>query len=107
MREVSAHSGTSGRRTPGGYAWFAAMVGGWVAFFTLLLLSESSLGDLWHELRGLTLVLEGLVWLLLFPFVLALGVWDSSWEGWVRVGLVSCFALAWSFMFWPRRNAGA
>lgn len=104
MSAISAHSRISAPRAPGGYVWFAAMVGGWVTFFALLLLSEPILGDLWHEIRGLPLVLEGLVWFLLFPFVLALGVWDSSWEGWVRLGLVCGFAVVWSLMFWPRRR---
>jgi hypothetical protein len=40
------------RRTLGGWMWFAAMIGGWALFFGLLLFSEATLSDLWHELRG-------------------------------------------------------
>lgn len=29
---------------------------------------------------------------LFFPFILALGVWDSSWATWLRLFLVGCFA---------------
>jgi len=31
--------------------------------------------------------------------------WESSWDTWLRVLLVCCFALAWSAMFFPRRTA--
>jgi hypothetical protein len=93
------------RRTLGGWIWFAAMVGGWVFFFALVLFYESTLSDLWNELRSWPLIVEGLVWLLLFPLVLATAVWESSWDTWLRVLLVCCFAVAWSAMFFPRRKA--
>lgn len=95
---------TKARRTLGGWIWFALMVGGWVLFFALVLFSEATLSELWRELRSWPIVVEGLVWLLLFPLVLATAVWESSWDGWVRVLLVCCFAGAWSAMFFPRRT---
>jgi hypothetical protein len=55
------------------------MVGGWVVFYALMLFSEPTLGDLREHLRDLPLVVEGVVWLLLFPYVLALTIWESSW----------------------------
>ena len=94
------------RRTLGGWIWFAAMIGGWALFFGLVLFSEATLSDLWEELGSWPLVVEGLVWLLLFPLVLATAVWESSWDDWLRLLLVCCFALAWSAMFVPRRTAG-
>ena len=92
------------RRTVGGYVWFALMIGGWSAFFALLLSSESTLGDVWRDLRDLPLVVEVLVWLALFPFVLATAVWESSWETWLQLLLVCSFALLWSTLFFPRRR---
>jgi hypothetical protein len=102
MSDALTHESALARRTIGGYVWFALMIGGWILFFALLAFSEPTLGELWHDVRDLPLVVEGLVWLLFFPFILALGVWDSSWETWLRLLLVSCFAFAWSFAFWPR-----
>ncbi len=58
-----------------GLLWFGAMVGGWVAFYALMLVDEPTLHDLFADVRGLPLVLEGLVWLAFFPFVLALALW--------------------------------
>jgi hypothetical protein len=64
------------------------MVGGWTAFFALLAFSEPTLGELWHEVRALPLVPEGVVWFVAFPFVLALGICDSAWEAGLRLVLV-------------------
>jgi hypothetical protein len=92
------------RRTVGGYVWFALMVGGWAAFFALLVFSQSTVSELWRELRDLPVVVEGLVWLLLFPFVLATAVWEAAWETWLRLLLVCTFALVWSALFFPRKR---
>jgi hypothetical protein len=92
------------RRPIGGLAWFAAMVSGWLTFYALLLFSEQALSDLWQWIRALPLLIEGLVWLLAFPFVLALGIWDSTWETGLRLLLVSGCAMGWSLAFWPRKE---
>ena len=92
------------RRPIGGLAWFAAMVSGWLTFYALLLFSEQTLSDLWQWIRALPLLVEGLVWLLAFPFVLALGIWDSTWETGLRLLLVGCCAVGWSLAFWPRKE---
>lgn len=83
---------------------FLAMVSGWSAFAALMVFSEPNLGELWRGVRDLPLLVEGLVWLALFPFVFALGIWDSSWEGWLRLVLVGCCAIGWSLAFLPRKT---
>ena len=89
------------RSAKAGLFWFAAMVGGWICFAALLLFSEPTLGDIWEWIRGLPLLVEGLVWLAAFPFVFALGIWESSWGAGLRVALVGCCAVGWSLAFWP------
>jgi hypothetical protein len=88
-----------------GFIWFAAMIGGWIAFFALMLLWEATLGDLSERVRNLPLVVEALVWLALFPYVLSLTIWDSSWDEWLRSGVVALCAVGWSFAFYPWRRA--
>jgi hypothetical protein len=92
------------RRPTVGLVWFAVMVSGWLAFYAFLLFSEQALSDLWQWVRALPLVVEGLVWLVAFPFVLALGIWDSAWETALRLVLVSGCAIGWSLAFWPRKE---
>jgi hypothetical protein len=81
------------------------MVGGWVAFYALMLVDEPAMHDLFANVRGLSLVLEGLVWLAFFPFVLALAVWTSGWDEWFRFTLAVGCAVAWTVMFYPWRRA--
>jgi hypothetical protein len=104
MREALTDATASTHRPLSGWIWFALMIGGWSAFFALVIFAESALSDLWEGLRNLPLLAEGLVWLLFFPLVLATAVWESSWQTWLRVLLVACFALGWSLAFFPRRK---
>jgi hypothetical protein len=103
MTEALAHRGARARRPISGWIWFALMLGGWTMFFALVLFAEATLADLWSGLRDLPLLAEGLVWFLLFPLVLATAVWESSWDTWLRVGLVACFAVGWTTAFFPRK----
>jgi hypothetical protein len=102
MTEAVVRHGARERRPFSGWIWFALMVGGWSTFFALVLFADSTLVDLWSGLRDLPLVVEGVVWFLGFPLVLATAVWESSWQTWLRVLLVACFAVGWTFAFFPR-----
>jgi hypothetical protein len=93
------------QRRTGGLAWFAAIVAGWTAFWALALASDATLADLWHGVRDLPALVEALVWLAAFPFVLALGIWDAGWEPSTRAALVAACTVAWSLAFWPWRRA--
>jgi cell division protein FtsW (lipid II flippase) len=107
MTEVLTQRSAPVHPAVAGWVWFALMIGGWSAFFGLLLFSDSTLDELRQSLRDLPLVIEALVWLLLFPLVLATAVWESSWETWFRLALVCCFALVWSAIFFPRKRSRA
>jgi hypothetical protein len=56
--------------------------------------------------RGLPLVLELGMWVLMLPWLLGLAVWQSSWDGWLRLLVVGGLALGWSLVSWPRSAAG-
>ena len=94
------HDGGWPRRTMG-YAWFAAMIGGWATFYFLMAAAEPTLLGLHDRVTGLPLLVEGLVWLAFFPYVLGLTIWDSGWPEWVRFALVTCCAAGWSLAFYP------
>jgi hypothetical protein len=84
--------------------WFVFMVGMWLAFAGLAVAAPEALDDIWRWAGGLPLVVEAVVWLLLFPWMLGLAVWQSSWEDWLRLLLVSCFAAGWTLVSVPRRT---
>jgi hypothetical protein len=86
-------------RTPSGlfaYASFAIMVGGWLAFAVALVASQQTLD------RDLPLVVEGVVWLLGFPFLIGLAIWQASWDEAVRLTAIAVLAVAYTYMFIPR-----
>ena len=92
-------------RTPSGlfaYASFAIMVGGWVAFALALLVSQHTLDDVWVSVRELPLVIEALVWLLAFPFLVGLAIWEASWDEGARLTAITVLAVAYTYMFVPR-----
>ena len=94
-------------RTPSGlfaYASFAIMVGGWVAFAVALVASQQTLDDVWTSVRDLPLLVEGVVWLLAFPFVIGLAIWQASWDEAVRLTILAVLAVAYTYMFIPRKR---
>ena len=87
-----------------GFLWFAAMLAGWIVFYGLMATSEPTLGELHDRVRELPLLFELLAWLVFFPYVLALTIWESGWAEVTRFALVACCALAWSLAFYPWRR---
>ena len=71
-----------------GSAFLALMAGLWGAFVALLAASPSTLDDAYRWLRELPAVWEALMWLLMLPWTVAYLVYETSWEHWVRVGVL-------------------
>jgi hypothetical protein len=82
--------------------WLLLMVGMWIAF--LIALFANRLDDLWRWARDLPLPLELGLWLLTFPWILGTAIWESSWDAWLRVALVSAFAVGWTLVSVPRAS---
>ena len=74
----------------GGVGWFTVMVGMWSAFSTLLIVSPETLADVWRWLTDLPL---------------ALAVWQSSWEDWLRLLLIALLGAFWTMVSAPRAKA--
>jgi hypothetical protein len=90
------------RPTAGAYAWLGLMVGMWAAFAVLAVTSEDTLARVWDWVAGLPLVLELVAWLLTFPWLLALAVWESAWSDTARVLVVLAIGTAWTLISVPR-----
>jgi hypothetical protein len=78
------------------------MLGGWVAFAVALVASQHTLDDVWTTVRDLPLVAEGVVWLLGFPFLIGLAIWQTSWDQAVRLTVIAVLAVAYTYTFVPR-----
>lgn len=76
----------------------------WLALFAVLLMSQGTLGDVWHQIRDLPLIVQGVLWLLFLPVMAGLAIWEASWP--VLVRLVLILGLAWVnvYLFFPWRR---
>lgn len=86
------------------YFSFAIMVGGWLAFSVALIASRATLDDVWTAIRDLPLLIEFPVWLIGFPFLVGLAIWQASWDETARLAAIAVLALAYTFMFVPRER---
>jgi hypothetical protein len=85
-----------------GYVSFSIMVGGWVAFLIALIVARQTLDDVWTAARDLPLALEALAWVLGFPFLVGLAIWNASWDEAVRLAAVAVLVVIYTYMFRPR-----
>ena len=84
----------------GSTGWFVWMAGMWVVFFVLL--NSGRIDDVATWIRDLPLLLEILVWVVFFPWVLATAAWTSDWSEGLRLTLVILFAATWTIVSIPR-----
>jgi menaquinone-dependent protoporphyrinogen oxidase len=96
-------SDVADQRRASAIAWLLWMVGVWAAFFGLLV--QGRLDDVFGWLHDLPVVAEVAAWIVLLPWMLGMLVWNSSWPGFVRLGLVAAFAAFW--ILTARSAAGA
>ena len=91
---------------PGNFAYFSftIMITGWTLFAIALLVSQGTLDDVWNAVRDLPLIPELAVWLVGFPFLLGLAVWESAWDPTVRGTLLTLVMVAYTLMFVPRER---
>jgi hypothetical protein len=79
----------------------------WIGFGVALVASQGSLDAAWAWLRGLPLILQGVVWLLFLPVTFGLWVWETTWPLVVRLILVAGVA-GWNLLvFLPRAVTAA
>jgi hypothetical protein len=81
---------------------FLAFVVMWAAFTVALVWSQGSLDPAWQWVRGLPLVLQGLVWLLFLPVTFGLWVWETTWPVIVRLVVIGGVAFWNLLIFLPR-----
>lgn len=74
----------------------------WIAFAWALIASQGSLEAAWQWIRGLPLILQGVVWLLFLPVVLGLWIWHTDWALVWRLVLVAGIGFWNVYLFYPR-----
>ena len=78
----------------------------WIAFAVGLIWSQGSLDQAWATVRGLPLIAQGVVWLLLLPAMAGLWIWETTWPIIVRLVLILGIA-GWNLLVLLPRAAQA
>lgn len=82
---------------------FAILTVLWLGFGAALLFNRAHLDSAWQAFRGLPMIAQLGVGLLLLPLVLGLWIWQMPWPFWVRLVLVIGLAWATVYTFLPRQ----
>jgi hypothetical protein len=83
-------------------ASFAILALLWLSFGAALLFNRQLLAKAWQLFRGLPLLIQLALALLILPVVLGLWIWHTSWPAWLRLTLVAGLAVATIYTFFPR-----
>ena len=67
------------------FAIFAVI---WIAFAAGLIFSQGSVDQAWQTVRGLPLIVQIVVWVVLLPVMVGLWAWETTWPLIVRLVLV-------------------
>ena len=75
----------------------------WLGFGAALILNRALLDTVWQALRGLPLVFQVVVWLLVLPVTAGLWIWEMPWPIGLRLILVAGLGMATLYAFFPRK----
>jgi hypothetical protein len=77
----------------------------WVVFAVAVLVSQSSLDDVWAWFKGQSLLLQVPLGILFLPWVIGMWIWESTWSLAARSVLVAGIAWANLYSFFPWKSA--
>jgi hypothetical protein len=76
----------------------------WLGFAAALLFNPALLDAAWQMFRGLPIVAQLGIGLLLLPLVLGLWLWQTPWPLWIRLVLVVGLAWVTIYTFLPKQT---
>lgn len=82
--------------------WFALVAIIWFAFGVAILTWAGGFDELWTWVRDQSSLIQGVMWVLLLPWMAALAIWETSWVLWVKLISIAGLAAATLYMFLPR-----
>lgn len=83
---------------------FAILTVLWLGFGAALLFNQALLDAAWQMFRGLPMLAQLGIGLLLLPLVLGLWVWQTPWPLWIRLVLVIGLAWVTIYTFLPKQG---
>jgi hypothetical protein len=76
----------------------------WLGFAAALIFNQALLDTAWQTLRGLPVIVQAVVWLLVLPVAAGLWIWETSWPLWLRLLLVIGLGVVTIYTFFPKRS---
>lgn len=76
----------------------------WLGFGVALILNQALLDTVWQFFRGLPMLVQILIGLLLLPLIIGLWVWQTPWPLWIRLILVIGLGWATLYTFFPKQS---
>lgn len=73
----------------------------WIAVGVALIASPETVDAVWQGVRGLPLLVEGVVWVFFLPVMIGLWIWETAWPLIVRLILVIGVA-GWNLLVFPK-----
>jgi hypothetical protein len=86
------------------YLIFAVVAILWVAFSVALIVTAGSLEAQWDWVRGQSIVVQGVMWVLLLPWMAALAIWEGSFALGARLAIVAGLAVVNLYLFFPKAS---
>ena len=83
---------------------FAILAILWLGFGAALVFNPAILDTIWQTLRGMPLMIQGVVWLLVLPVAASLWIWESSLPLWIRLVLVTGLGWVTIYTFYPKHT---
>lgn len=92
-------------QTPGEQAFtlliFGLSTAATIAFAYYLLTEPTKLNEIWSWTRSMPLIVQGLMWLLCLPWMIALLIWSTPWAFGVRIVLVVAILVFAEYLMFP------
>lgn len=82
---------------------FAILTILWIGFGAALIFNQALLDSTWQFFRGMPVVIQAVVGLLVLPVAAGLWIWESSWPLWLRLILVIGLGWATIYTFFPKQ----
>jgi len=76
----------------------------WLGFGAALVFDQALLAMTWQLFRGLPMIAQIVLGLLLLPVVLGLWIWQTPWPLWIRLILVIGLGFATLYTFFPKQS---
>lgn len=74
----------------------------WLGFGLALLFNQTLLDTVWGFFRGMPVVIQVFIGLLILPATLGLWIWKTEWPLWLHLTLILIVGSAAVYAFFPR-----